>query len=113
MYTGLSWHPFLIDHYLHFLENLLVIEIPIPDGIAQCGDPDEEDEDTFMAYGNYRNNFDDYSDNITNFYGYGYNDYGDDEDEQLYIKLQPFSIFFLLFYIVLIVTQFICMLWHR
>ena len=66
-----------------------------------------------MAYGNYRNNFDDYSDNITNFYGYGYNDYGDDEDEQLYIKLQPFSIFFLLFYIVLIVTQFICMLWHR
>ena len=67
-----------------------------------------------MAYGNYRNNFDDYSNNITNFYGYGYNDYGDDdEDEQLYIKLQPFSIFFLLFYIVLIVTQFICMLWHR
>ena len=98
----------------------MVIEIPIPDGIAQCGDPDEEEDDTFMAfsnYANYRNNefnqFDDYSNNITNFYGYGYDDYGDDEDEQLYIKLQPFSIFFLLFYIVLIVTQFICMLWHR
>ena len=124
MYTGkfLTFYDLtLFDLFLtfltfsfDFLENLLVIEIPIPDGIAQCGDPEEDDDDkTFsFAYANYQNNYN-YSDNITDFYGGYDNDYDDDEDEQLYIKLQPFSIFFLLFYIILIVTQFICMLWHR
>ena len=48
------------------------------------------------------------------FYG-DYDDYGDDDDEVTgrVLIIQPFSIFFLFIYIVIIITQFICMLWHR
>ena len=35
------------------------------------------------------------------------------EEKPRVIKLQPFSVIFLMFYIILILTQFICMLWHR
>ena len=49
-----------------------------------------------------------------NEYSTFYGDYENEEDEgDKYIKFQPFSLFFLLFYIILIITQFICMLWHR
>ena len=47
------------------------------------------------------------------FYG-DYDDYGDDDEVTgRVLIIQPFSIFFLFIYIVIIITQFICMLWHR
>ena len=87
---------------LMYTENLLVIKVPIPDGIANCGVIDEDDDEPDSFEYQYGNDYD-----------YG-NDYEDkDESPQKIIKFQPFSLFFLTFYIILIVTQFICMIWHR
>ena len=88
---------------LMYTENLLVIKVPIPDGIANCGviDEDEDDESDIFSY--------EYGDYVG-----GNNDYEDKDDSpQKVIKFQPFSLFFLTFYIILIVTQFVCMIWHR
>lgn len=51
--------------------------------------------------------------NSNSFYYYG--DDEDEEDEEVgrILIIQPFSIFFLFIYIVIIITQFFCMLWHR
>ena len=44
----------------------------------------------------------------------GDDDYEDEEETTgRVLIIQPFSIFFLFIYIVIIITQFICMLWHR
>ena len=118
MYTGLLKMRRKVE-LSYFSEKLLSIPIVIPDNIANCGekieDEDSED-DTFMnlvymlgpksnisrEYTEYPEYPDDYSE--------GGN--GSNSGEKV-IYLQPFSLFFLSFYIILIITQFICMLWHR
>ena len=51
--------------------------------------------------------------NSNSFYYYGDDDDEEDEEVGRILIIQPFSIFFLFIYIVIIITQFFCMLWHR
>ena len=93
---------------LMYTENLLVIPVPIPDGIANCGvdaDDDNDEKASFSEYTEYAAYGPEYPDD--------YSDGDDDDTSQKVINFQPFSLFFLTFYIILIVTQFICMIWHR
>ena len=97
---------------LRYTEDLLVIKVPIPDGIANCG-VDDDARSLFSSY---------FNDSEDNFYLLKNSTKptvspecpdSNDETSQTVITFQPFSLFFLIFYIVLIVTQFICMIWHR
>ena len=92
--------------------------------INQCGVIDDEDEDEAFHVIRYKlfdtNNFDliDQSSNITESpflptFPPTLRTTTAAEEKPRVIKLQPFSVIFLMFYIILISTQFICMLWHR
>ena len=96
---------------------LLQIKIPISQSLATstgCGVFDEDAEDTPDAFilvpRGY--NFSDYS-NLTRDIDPDYPSYDDEDDKQSYLILQPFSLFFLFIYIIIIFVQFFCMLWHR
>ena len=103
---------------MNFSEKLLSIPIVIPDNIANCGEKIEDEdseEDTFMNLvymlgpkSNISRDYYEYPDD----YADGGGNSGSNNGEKV-IYLQPFSLFFLSFYIILIITQFICMLWHR
>ena len=99
---------------LRYTENLLVIKVPIPDGIANCG---VEDEATRLSDFSYHYGYPEENSNLlknlTKPLVSSENPDGSDESSQKVITFQPFSLFFLIFYIVLIITQFICMIWHR
>ena len=74
---------------LKYTSALLQVPIEIPGSFQNCGTPEEEEEATRDIEENFP------------------------EDESVIMILQPFSLFFLFFYITLILTQFVCMLWHR
>ena len=97
---------------LKYTADLLKIPIYLPAEYKNCGV--EEDD-----YGNGNFLLDDYfnqqiSPAINSTFDIGYGDYSSSDDDGMVVMyLQPFSLFFLFFYIILIGVQFICMLWHR
>ena len=106
----LSVYFYKIDWFIIFLE------------INQCGVLDDDDEDDtyhvirFNPFEGY--NLDNQSNNFTEnpfipTFPATIRTTTAAEEKPRVIKLQPFSVIFLMFYIILILTQFICMLWHR
>ena len=92
--------------------------------INQCGVLDDDDEDDtyhvirLNAFSNGGHSFENQSNNITEnpfvpTFPATIRTATAAEEKPRVIKLQPFSVIFLMFYIILILTQFICMLWHR
>ena len=75
---------------LKYTASLLKVPITLPSSFPNCGTPESEVEQRDIDGGDT-----------------------DLEDEPIIMYLQPFSLFFLFFYIILIMTQFLCMLWHR
>ena len=109
---------------LMYSDLLLQIKIPL-DGdnntFQQCGvevesEDDEKQFSAFNAFAFTRSYNRTKSPTPFDYYGGedDYDDYDDtDDSKQRELIIQPFSIFFLFIYIVIIITQFICMLWHR
>lgn len=104
---------------------LLQIKIPIPPDIAKstgCGVFDEDAEESADAFLLHQQSGKAYfiQEHISRNFSRRLSrrdidpgEDGDDEDVQTYLILQPFSLFFLFIYIIIIFVQFFCMLWHR
>ena len=123
---------------LMYSDLLLQIKIPLDgdnDAFQQCGFEVQNEDDAnerlvatvkaFLSNENLSEPFSAFkalayirsytrTENVTSF---DYPEDGEEDDindaKQRELIIQPFSIFFLFIYIVIIITQFICMLWHR